>query len=182
MFRKRAAPILVLGIGNTVKGDDGVGIDIVRRLSRWSRNWYGAVEYLEGGIQGIALLGSIAGRYALVILDAVALGAPPGTVHLLQDGEVLALSQHSTSAHEGNVGELLASALLLGELPERIFLVGIEPACLQNGIGLSQPVRSAIPEALGLARNVVAEALESQLLSAAFDLRQPSEWPAMIGR
>jgi hypothetical protein len=43
-------------------------------------------------------------------------------------------------------------------------------------------VRRAIPEALGLARNVVAEALESQFLSAAFDLRQPSEWPAMSGR
>jgi hydrogenase maturation protease len=182
LSRKRVASILVLGIGNPLLGDDGVGMDLVRRLSRWSRNWYGAVEYLEGGTQGIALLGSVACRYALVILDAIALGAPAGTVHLLQDGEVLALSQRSTSGHNGNAGELLASALLLGELPERIFLIGIEPECLQSGIGLSQPVRRAIPEALGLARNVVAEALESQFLSAAFDLRQPSEWPAMSGR
>jgi hydrogenase maturation protease len=172
----------VLGIGNRLLGDDGVGIDLLGRLSRWSRNWYGAVEYLEGGTQGIALLDSITGRYALVVLDAVALGSPPGTVHLLQDGEVLALSQHSTSAHNGNAGELLASALLLGGLPERIFLIGIEPAFLAGGIGLSQPVRRAIPEALGLARNAIAEALESQFLPAASDLRQPSEWPAMSGQ
>ena len=182
MSKKRKAPILVLGIGNTLLGDDGAGVDLVGRLARWSRNWHGAVEYLAGGIQGAALIAAVAGRYALVILDAIALGAAPGTVHLLQGADVLALSQHSTSALQANAGELLAAALLLGKLPERIFMVGIEPACLTSGHGLSQPVRRAIPAALGVARNAIVEALESQFLPAAFDFRQPFEWPAMSGR
>ena len=182
MSGKRKAPILVLGIGNTLFGDDGAGVDLVGRLSRWSRNWHGAVEYLAGGTQGATLLDAVAGRYALIILDAIALGAAPGTVHLLQGTEVLALTQYATSALKANAGELLAAAMLLDKLPERIFMVGIEPACLTSGHGLSQPVRRAIPEALGLARNAIVEALESQFLPAAFDFRQPFEWPVMIGR
>jgi len=182
MSRKRKAPILVLGIGNTLLGDDGAGVDLIGRLSRWSRNWHGAVEYLDGGTQGAKLLDAVAGRYALIILDTVALGAAPGTVHLLQGAEVLALSQYSISAHKEHAAELLAAALLLGELPERIFMIGIEPACVMCGDGLSQPVRSAIPEALGLARNAIVEALESQFLPAAFDFRQPSEWAVVSGR
>jgi hydrogenase maturation protease len=182
MSRKRKAPILVLGIGNTLLGDDGAGMDLMRRLARWSRNWHGAVEYLAGGTQGIALLDAVAGRYALVILDAIALGAPPGTVHLLQGEEVLALSRHAASSRQASAGELLAAAVLLGEVPERLFMVGIEPACLTRRRRLSRLVRRAIPEALGLARNAIVEALETRFLPAAFDFRQPCEWPALGGR
>jgi len=182
MSQTPKAPILVLGVGNTMLGDDGAGVDLVGRLSRWGRNWHGAVEYLAGGTQGAALLSAVAGRYALVILDAITLGASPGTVHLLHDAEVLALSQHSASASKTNAGELLGAALLLGELPERIFMVGIEPACLKSGHRLSLPVRRSIPEALGLAQNAIVEALESQFLPPAFDFRQPIEWPAVCNR
>ncbi len=155
------APVLVLGVGNILLGDDGAGIDLVNQMPRLSAGWNGAVEFLEGGTQGLALLGDLDGRSALVLLDAAALGAAPGTVHVRRDGEVLELSHRGGTSHEGNAGELLAAAGLLGELPQRIILVGIEPLCLETGIGLSEPVRQAVPAALEAARKEVEEVLAS---------------------
>ena len=170
MSEANVAPVLVLGVGNTLLGDDGVGVHLVNRMSSWAREWHGEVELLEGGTQGLALLGSIAGRGALVLLDAVALGSAPGTVHLRQDLEVLELSYRSTTAHEGNAGELITAALLLGDLPARIRLVGIEPACMNSGTGLSDAVKRAVPAALQAARRAVAEVLSAS--------RKPQACPA----
>ena len=75
------APILVLGIGNTLLMDDGVGVLLVEEFRCLSSLPADEVEFLDGGTQGLALLGRMAGRRALVILDAVNLGATPGTVH-----------------------------------------------------------------------------------------------------
>ncbi len=153
------APVLVLGIGNTLLGDDGVGVHLVSRLAVWCRRWHGAVETVEGGTQGLSLLGTIAGRRSLILLDAIALGYRPGTVHVREDKEVLALCSRSTTAHEGNAGELLAAAHLIGELPARIFLVGIEPGCFDSGAGFSAPVQTAIPAALRAARQAIEREL-----------------------
>ena len=158
----RCAPILVLGVGNSLLGDDGIGVHLVHRLSEWESEWNGPVEFMDGGTRGLALLEPIAGRDVLVILDAVSLGFPPGTIYVRQDKEVLDLSYRSTSAHEGNAGELLFIAALLGELPTRTFLIGIEPARLESGIELSEPVKEAIPAALEAARRVVVQALDPQ--------------------
>ncbi len=161
------APVLVLGVGNILLRDDGAGVHLVNRMPLLSAGWNGAVEFLEGGTQGLALLSEIAGRSALVLLDAAALGALPGTVHVRRDGEVLDLCRRGGTAHEGNAGELLAVAGLLGELPQRIAMVGIEPLLLETGIGLSDPVRRAIPAALEVARQEVEQAL-AYLRSSAF--------------
>ncbi len=159
MSSVQRAPVLVLGVGNTLLGDDGAGTHLVTRMSRLCAGWDGEVEFLEGGTRGLALLGDIAGRFALVLLDAAALGAVPGTVHVRRDGEILNLSYRGSTAHEGNAGELLAAAGLLGDLPRHVVLVGIEPLLLETGIGLSEPVRQAIPAALEAARQAVEEAL-----------------------
>lgn len=151
-------PVLVLGIGNILLGDDGVGVHLINELAPRCADWDGSVELLEGGTQGLALLGSLAGRDALVLLDAVSTGAPAGTLHICRDEEVLRLNSRSTTAHESNAGELLAIARLLGDLPESIFLVGIEPALIQSGIGLSPAVQSAVPAALEAACLAVEQA------------------------
>ncbi len=160
------APVLVLGVGNILLGDDGAGVYLVTRMQQLGAGGSGTVELLEGGTRGLALLGDIAGRSGLVLLDAAALGAAPGTVHVRRDGEVLGLSHRGCTAHEGNAGELLAAARLLGELPPRLILVGIEPLLLETGIGLSEPVRRAIPAALEAARQAVEEALANLSPSA----------------
>ena len=147
-FLREPAPILVLGLGNTLLSDDGVGPALLDQLSSSAQRWEGQVEFMDGGTQGLALLGRLSGRKALIIVDAVKTGAPPGTVHRMTLAELRNVNPgHASSAHEGNAGELLAAAQLVDELPDRLFVVGVEPKKIATGYGLSAPVKRALPEA-----------------------------------
>ncbi len=181
MFSEGAAPVLVLGVGNVLVGDEGVGIHLLHRLSRWRREWNGAVELLEGGTQSTSRLGPLACRAALVLLDAVSLGAVPGTVYMRRDEDALDLRYRASSSHTGDAGELLAKASLEGDLPERIFLVGIEPSRRARGGALSEPVLRAIPAAVEAARHAVTEALASQDRSQPLQESDDELWAAATG-
>jgi hydrogenase maturation protease len=150
-------PVLVLGVGNALLGDDAVGLLLLSELALARDEWGGEVEFLDGGTQGLALLDRIAQRRALLVLDAVALGREPGTVHVL-DGWQQAGRQAGT-AHESNVGELLQTSVLLGECPEHVAVVGVEPARIATGIGVSEAVADAMGGALEAARRQLSKML-----------------------
>ncbi len=158
------APVLILGLGNLLLGDDGVGPTLLQQVQRLYLD-VEDVDCIDGGTQGLALLGLLEGRRALIVLDAFASGKAPGAVSLLQGEECLNQGMsRSTAAHESNVGELLAAAHLLGELPERVFLIGIEPENVRTEFGLSEPVTAALPAALALACEIVERARAAILL------------------
>jgi len=141
-------PVLVLGLGNELLGDDGFGPVLIREIERQYRE-SSEVECLDGGTQGLALLGRISRRKTLIVLDALMTGQPPGTVSVFAGEDIFHRSSHrSTTAHEGNAGELLAAARLLQELPEQIFLVGMEPETVRTQLGLSKAVEDGLPTAL----------------------------------
>lgn len=142
--------VLVLGLGNLLLRDDGIGIELLQRLES-EMPPDPRVEFIDGGTQGLALGAHIADRRGVLILDAVQLGSEPGTVHHLTDPQRYRPPQ-GTTAHAANAGDLLATAELLGDLPDRCELVGIEPAELSTGLGLSLVVSDAFPEALAAAR------------------------------
>jgi len=142
------APILVLGLGNMLLSDDGVGPALLQQLVETENSWNGEVEFLDGGTQGLALLGQLSGRRALIIVDALKKGAAPGTVYRLTLPELREVSPgRASSGHESNAGELLAAAELLDELPDRLFVVGVEPDKITTGLGLSPAVQEALPAA-----------------------------------
>jgi hydrogenase maturation protease len=151
-----SAPILVLGLGNLLLGDDAAGLRLVERLA--AESGYGdQVEFVDGGTQGMALLGCLTGRKAVLLLDATGLGGAPGTVHVLDGPAIEALAaKRASTAHEGNALELLAAARLLqavdGDAAPEIRLVGIEPARIATGIGLSPEVEAAMDSAIVRAR------------------------------
>lgn len=146
--RAGPAPILVLGLGNMLLSDDGVGPALLQELADGEGRWKGKVEFLDGGTQGLALLGHLSGRCALIIVDAVRRGAQAGTVHRLTLSELRqATLGRANSGHESNAGELLAAAELLDELPDRLFVVGVEPEKITTGVGLSPAVQEALPAA-----------------------------------
>ncbi len=153
--------VLVLGLGNLLLSDDGLGLRLLKALAAEGA----PAEFLDGGTQGLALLAHLADRRALIILDAVALGSPPGAVHVLPGDAISA--HHAVTAHGSNALELLATARLLGDLPPSVTILGIEPDCLRTGIGLSPAVEAALPQALACAR----EALESALAAPAAERR-----------
>jgi hydrogenase maturation protease len=158
--RTHAAPILVLGLGNILLHDDGLGPSLLEQLAKKYRHVEGVVEFMDGGTQGLALLGRITERQALVILDAVATGHEPGDICVLEGQDVLRFAvSRATTAHEGNAGELLATAAFLGELPEKCFIVGVEPKVVDTGLGLSEDVHRSLKSALKKAQNIVDELL-----------------------
>ncbi len=147
--RGDTAPVLVVAVGNVLLGDDGVGQEVLGELDRLAGRWGDRVELLDGGTQGMALLGYLAGRCAVVFLDAVALGAAPGTVHRLRNQEVLAATPGARmTAHEASAGDLLRAAALVGQLPPEVVVIGVEPASLETGVGLSPAVQQSVPAAL----------------------------------
>ena len=155
------APVLVLGLGNLLLQDDGVGLrllELVAAAAAWNDD---EIEFVDGGTQGLALLGYLPGRKLTLVLDAVGLGEAPGTVHQLRGAEIEKLRAHrSTSAHEGNALELLATAQLLGDEPDELVIIGIEPEHVRTGVGLSEAVSAQVAEAAALA----VEVLRSQVL------------------
>lgn len=152
----RIAPILVLGLGNTLLHDDGVGPSLLADLAKDFHS--SAVEFLNGGTQGLALLDQISGRQAVIILDAVTTGHKPGSVRVLEGTEVIRFAtSRSTTEREGNAGELLATAAFLGELPEKCYLIAVEPKEVDAGAGLSRDVHRSLRSALRQAQNVLEE-------------------------
>lgn len=148
VLEEKRAPILVLGLGNMLLTDDGVGPALLSQLSGSDGPWKDQVEFVDGGTQGLALLGQLSGRRALIIVDAVKRGAAPGTIHRLTLTELREIPQaRATSGHESNAGELLAAAQLLDELPDRLYIVGVEPETIATGIGLSESVERALASA-----------------------------------
>jgi hydrogenase maturation protease len=160
-------PILVLGLGNVLLQDDGAGPTLLNLLAT-SHGPNDLIEFVDGGTQGLALLGYLSDRQAVLLLDAVALGEKPGSVHVREDVEVLNLgSSRARTAHEGNAGELLRAAALLGDLPDRVVLVGVEPKNIRTGFGLSPVVQASLPGVLREAQFRLEQIVGSLALAAA---------------
>lgn len=149
MTEERAGT-LVIGLGNPLMGDDGIGLEALRRFGRATAVPAG-VELVDGGTWGMNLLPLIETAGAVLFLDAIRLGAAPGTVHELEGDAVPRRLAHKLSPHQIDLGEVLAIAMLRGTLPPGLFALGIEPAVVEMGTALSPEVESAMPSLLARA-------------------------------
>lgn len=143
--------ILVACVGNVLRRDDGFGCAVAERL----RDLPEGVEVVESGIGGIALLQELlAGCDGLVLVDAVERDAAPGTVFVIEP-EIRPPSG-VPDMHLANPDQVLSMARAMGCLPDRVLLVGCQPADA-DGIGraLSPPVAAAVPPAADRVRAIV---------------------------
>jgi hydrogenase maturation protease len=145
--------ILVAGVGNVLRGDDGFGPAVVERLTALPEG----VEVVETGIGGVALLQELmAGCDGLVLVDAVDQGAPPGTVFALEPDVGDAV--HVADVHLANPERVLAMAKTMGCLPERVLIVGCQPAGTDElGAGLSPVVERAVAAAVARVEATIME-------------------------
>jgi hydrogenase maturation protease len=138
---------LILGIGNTLLTDEGVGIHVVEYLAE---NFAGEshATYLDGGTLSFTLAGPIADHDNLIVIDAARLGEPPGTCKTLL-GEQMDryLSGTRESVHEVGLMDLLDIARLSDTYPARRALIGIQPESLDWGDKPTAKVASSIAEA-----------------------------------
>jgi len=138
---------LLLGTGNTLLRDEGVGVHLVRNLERQLAGRPG-VTCLDGGTLSFTLAAELGRHPRLIALDAAATGGPPGTVRLFEGAEMdRYLARGRRSVHEVGLSDLLDMARLAGDLPVRRALLGIEPASLEWGEELSPAVAQALPKA-----------------------------------
>ncbi len=140
---------LILGIGNLLWADEGFGIRALEALHAGWRFGPG-VRLLDGGTQGLYLLPFVEACKKLLILDAVDYGLRPGTLKIVQDGEVPAfLGAKKMSLHQTGFQEVLAIAALRGWQPEKVILIGMQPEVLEDyGGSLSDVVKDKLPVAV----------------------------------
>lgn len=149
------SPILVLGLGNELFTDEGLGIEAARRVAKLDLP---DTEVADGGTLGLELVPTLADRRCLLVLDAVAKdGAAPGTILILDDGTVRSARQLLVSAHQLGLSEALAAVDLWGKGPEVCAGVGMVPESLETGFGLSEFVAGRIDELVATAVGIVED-------------------------
>ncbi len=168
-------PVVVIGVGNVLLGDDGVGVRVVEALGRSAEHDPGALppgtRLLDGGTLGLDLLPDVEHAGALVLVDAVDLGHAPGTVTVVRGERLTAAGGFRALSRQGGVGELLATAKLLAILPPEVVLVGVQAGAIDVGPGLSRGVVAALPAAVEAVRRTAhAVALASRLSSRPAEL------------
>ncbi|MBF0470057.1 MAG: HyaD/HybD family hydrogenase maturation endopeptidase [Gammaproteobacteria bacterium] len=145
--------VLILGVGNLLLGDEGVGVHAVRYLQQNVPFLEENIHLVDGGTLGFTLAAEMAAAEGLVVIDAARLGGQAGDVQLLEGEEMdrFVGRRDHTSVHEIGLRDLLATSRLLDELPQQRALVGIEPYSFDWGEELSSVVASALPLACELA-------------------------------
>lgn len=133
---------LVLGLGNLVHSDDGLGVHAIQLLQRDARV-PSDVVLMDGGTQGLALLPHISAFERVIVIDALDVGEPPGTLVRLED-DALRHLPGKPSVHQLGFADLLVALELLGESPEQVVLLGIQPLSIDWGTELTAPVREAL--------------------------------------
>lgn len=153
--RAKARRVLVAGVGNVLRGDDGFGPAVTERLGHLPAR----AKVIETGIGGVALLQELMDGYdGLVVIDAVERGARPGTVFLITPEVRDAV--HVPDVHLANPDRVLSMAKTMGVLPPRVMIVGCQPTETDE---LTQELSPAVQRALAIAVEKVEEVVRAWL-------------------
>ena len=124
--------ILILGIGNLLWADEGFGVRAVEALNR-DYEFPDNVRLMDGGTQGLYLIEHVMSADILIVFDAVDYGLAPGSLKLAEgDAVPKFLGAKKMSLHQTGFQDVLATAELLGKAPKHLFLIGVQPAELED--------------------------------------------------
>jgi len=132
-------PLLVLGLGNIICGDDGLGVAAVAQLNALYEPPAG-VTVIDGGTLGLSLLPWVEDAARVLLIDAVRADAPAGTFVRLEGDEVGPAVALRLSPHQVGVADLLESARWRGRYPAEVILLGLVPQTIELSVDLSAPV------------------------------------------
>jgi hydrogenase maturation protease len=135
--------VLILGVGNMLMQDDGIGVWAVRALND-AYDIPANVRIVDGGVGGLGLLGEVGQAAFLLVIDAVKCGDVPGSIHRLEPEMFPSRQGPFFSAHEVGIAELLSTAEFTGKLP-KTRIIGVEPLETETvGLELPEPLRAAL--------------------------------------
>ncbi len=141
---------VVLGIGNIILSDEGVGVRAAEALEA-AYDLPPEVEVIDGGTAGMELLGPLTDVDLLLVLDAIKAGREPGTVVTLVGTEVPVFFRSKLSPHQISICDVLAGLEFSGEAPKDLVLIGCEPESLELGLEMTPTVAAQVPEMVRIA-------------------------------
>ena len=148
--------VLVLGLGNILLQDEGIGVRVIERFQD-QYSVPAGVQVLDGGVRGLALLSFLEGITKLLIVDAVQNGQEPGTLIRLAGAEVPAFLSPKVSLHQEGLADLLWAAIVIGGYPEDVVLWGVGPAVIETGLELSPVVSDQVDTLVERVREQLVE-------------------------
>jgi hydrogenase maturation protease len=134
---------LVLGLGNILLGDEGVGVRVVERLQEFYE-FPQEVQVLDGGTLALDLLPYVEDTDRLLVIDALEMDAEPGTIARLEGDQVPAFLGVKISPHQMGLADLLAAARLRDLFPKQLVLWGVQPGVMRPGLELSSAVAAQV--------------------------------------
>jgi hydrogenase maturation protease len=157
------APLIVVGCGNPAQGDDAVGLEVVRRLQLECTDT--RCRFFTLNHTGVELLDLIDSAQVLLVIDAIATGAPPGSLHLIpfpSTGSLTRRAAPSLSGHDWDPFSVLELACALGRRLPQVVLLGIEIDTARTGSTLSEPVNRAVHTVVALFPSLMSRLVEGK--------------------
>jgi hydrogenase maturation protease len=137
---------IVVGLGNILFSDDGIGIHLIRKLSE-SQDKFPSADFIDAGTGGMNLLHLIANRKKAIIIDCVKMGKKPGEIKRFEPADVITVKKMMHfSLHEADILRVIELSRQLGECPGKIVIFGIEPESLELGQKLSKTLSDRIDD------------------------------------
>ena len=151
--------IQLIGIGQTMRGDDAVGLAAIEAWQQAHPNLPQGVQVLSFESPGLALLDTLTNCSAALLVDAVRSGGRPGQIYRLHESDLASFSPAAASAHGLGVAETLAlgRSLYPNQLPDYLVFIGVEAGTVQVGQPISQACKSALPRVINLIDQTLIE-------------------------
>jgi hydrogenase maturation protease len=163
------APIAVLGVGNVLLRDDGVGVRVAEALERLAAHDPSVLptctHIVDGGTLDVGVLRAVEGARALLVVDGMDLDEPPGTVRVLRGDAITVAGTRTPGGGGGGIGELLALGRVMGWIHGPVALVAVQVGDVTFNLGLSVAVEAALPAAVEAARRTLWE-LDAEAVGA----------------
>ncbi len=149
--------ILVLGVGNLLLSDEGVGVHVAQRMMTMAMP--PEVQVVEGGTDGFGLINVITEADRMILIDAVRGGGQPGSIYRFEIEDCPPYPDiFKTSVHQISILEVINLSSLIGSTP-RTTIIGIEPACMEMGMELSPVVAAKVPRVIQMIKEEVEASL-----------------------
>jgi hydrogenase maturation protease len=147
--------IVVLGLGNPLMADEGIGVAVIERLQSQAGQYPG-VEFIDAGTGGMAVLHRIDGREKAIFVDCAFMDDPPGTIRRFTPDQVRSTKMLThQSLHEVDLLNILDLAEQLGQAPRRVVIFGIQPEAVTNRLGLSKIVEDRMEQYVEVIRSEI---------------------------
>ena len=152
--RNSSGRTIVLGLGNLLLRDEGIGVHIVRILEE-RKILPPGIELVDGGVATLDVVEMFDERDRLIVVDAVKGGEEPGAIYKFRPGDVKSKYSSTTSLHQLSFLEALRMAEQIGKVPTDITIIGVEPADMQFGMELSPAIEERVPRIIELVQECI---------------------------